>query len=224
MPKKNSLIVLLACTTIFFALTTAFHGRQLAEANGKIEYIEGERDACYLIFKLAASSAKAEQQKREEQRRLKELRRLDIREKVLDLRPTIQARYLDQITDSIDRYSAEQRLDPDLIISLIYIESRFNPLAISPVGAKGLTQVMPLWVNQLEYLNHENDLFDIDTNIRAGTEIYRQYLDLYNGNEELALLAYNRGPHNVNKDLKRNRDPRNGYAVAVLTRYKKLGD
>ncbi|QRN41697.1 MAG: transglycosylase SLT domain-containing protein [Neisseriaceae bacterium] len=80
-------------------------------------------------------------------------------------------------------------LDSQLILGLIQIESRFRRYAISPVGARGLMQVMPFWVSAIG--KPEHNLFDIRTNLRYGCTILRYYLDRENGNLFRALGRYN---------------------------------
>ncbi len=223
--RVRALVILLACTTTFFGLTTIasnmWAARQLMKANSVLQYVIGERDACYnIMFGLKDEYDAQTEQIEEEETYQYEL--LDIKYKVLNLRPYIQARYLDQIIESIHTHSTANNLDSDLVIALIYHESRFDPWAVSPVGAIGLTQVMPFWERDLQFVESREDLFSIDTNIKAGINIYKQYLELYKGNTELALLAYNRGPSRINYDLRRGRNPSNGYEVAILKHYKKL--
>ncbi len=80
-------------------------------------------------------------------------------------------------------------LDPQLVLALITVESKFNQYAISPNGALGIMQVMPFWVKQIGTPNQ--DLLDIRTNIRYGCTILRYYLDKENNNLDLALARYN---------------------------------
>ncbi len=80
-------------------------------------------------------------------------------------------------------------LDPDLVLALIEIESRFKVLAVSPVGAVGLMQVMPFWK---KVIGQESDsLFELRTNIRYGCLILRHYLDIESGQTARALARYN---------------------------------
>ena len=60
------------------------------------------------------------------------------------------------------------------------------------------------------------DLFDRDTNLRIGFRYLRTLMVKYNGNLELALLAYNRGPERVDQLLRAGQDPNNGYVAMVL--------
>lgn len=95
---------------------------------------------------------------------------------------------------------ASQRLnlDPHLLTALVATESGFNPVAVSPKGALGLMQIMP--ETALRYgvapdgtQSQQRKLFDLATNIRAGTRYLRDLLNLFNGRLELALAAYNAG-------------------------------
>ena len=80
-------------------------------------------------------------------------------------------------------------LDPQLVLGLIQVESGFNKYAVSPVGARGLMQVMPFWVRQIG--TGEHNLFDQTTNLRYGCTILRHYLDREQGNLFRALGRYN---------------------------------
>ena len=59
-------------------------------------------------------------------------------------------------------------------------------------------------------------LYDESTNLRIGFRYLRTLIEKYNGNLELALLAYNRGPGTVDRVLKRGGNPDNGYPDMVL--------
>ena len=61
------------------------------------------------------------------------------------------------------------------------------------------------------------DLRDQETNLRIGFKYLKQLVDKYDGNENLALTAYNRGPGTVDRVLKRGGNPDNGYADFVRT-------
>jgi soluble lytic murein transglycosylase-like protein len=79
-------------------------------------------------------------------------------------------------------------LPPDLVLAMIDVESRFDPFAVSPVGAVGLMQVMPFWPRQLGVANQ---LVRIAPNIRMGCEILRFYLRAEHMNWTRALARYN---------------------------------
>lgn len=80
-------------------------------------------------------------------------------------------------------------LDPQMVLGLIQVESGFKKYALSPVGARGLMQVMPFWVRQIG--GPEHNLFDERTNLRYGCTILRHYIDLEHGNLFRALGRYN---------------------------------
>ena len=80
-------------------------------------------------------------------------------------------------------------LDPQIILGLIEVESRFHQYAISNVGAKGLMQVMPFWQRYIG--NESHNLFDVRTNLRYGCTILRHYSNLENGNLTRMLARYN---------------------------------
>ena len=80
-------------------------------------------------------------------------------------------------------------LPPELVLSVIHVESLFNRWAISSVGAQGLMQIMPFWLKEI---GREGDsLFDVKTNLRFGCTILRHYLDKEKGNLTRALARYN---------------------------------
>lgn len=85
-------------------------------------------------------------------------------------------------------YSQRYDLSPELILSVIAVESQFDHFAISNTGARGLMQVMPFWKKKLG--SKDDNLFEIETNIRYGCAILRMYKDRY-GKLSRALAAYN---------------------------------
>ncbi len=80
-------------------------------------------------------------------------------------------------------------LDPQLVLSIITVESRFNKYAISEAGALGFMQVMPFWPKKIG--TGGQNLLDTQTNIRYGCTILKYYLDMEHGNLYNALGRYN---------------------------------
>ena len=95
------------------------------------------------------------------------------------------------IHDAATRYN----LDPNLIHSVISIESNFNPKAVSPKNARGLMQLMP----RTAELMGVKDAFDPGQNIDGGTHYLSVLLKKYSNDLTLALAAYNAGPDSVDK-------------------------
>lgn len=122
---------------------------------------------------------------------------------------------------------------PRLINAVIGVESAGNPKAVSKKGAQGLMQVMPATAREIaEELGIDSyDLKDPETNKLFGAHYLQKMLDLFDGDVELALTAYNQGPNRVKKLLERTKgttladiidhlgpDGR-GYARKVLRRF-----
>lgn len=80
-------------------------------------------------------------------------------------------------------------VDPQLMLGLIQVESGFRKYAVSPVGARGYTQVMPFWVKAIG--NPDHNLFQLRTNLRYGALILRHYIDIEHGDLFRALGRYN---------------------------------
>src|SRR5512147_3164157 len=80
-------------------------------------------------------------------------------------------------------------LDPELVLAVIDVESRYDRFAISSAGAQGLMQIMPFWLDEIGH--PQDNLFVINTNIRLGCTILKYYLDMEKGNLARALARYN---------------------------------
>ena len=92
-------------------------------------------------------------------------------------------------------------------------ESQFDREAMSPVGARGLTQLMPATAKEqagkLGLPWDPNRLTeDIGYNVMIGSSFFDRMLNYYQGNYVLAVASYNAGPGNVNKFIRANGDPR----------------
>ncbi len=96
------------------------------------------------------------------------------------------------LDELITKIAMETGLDPKLLHALVIIESAYNTRAVSPVGARGLTQLMPGTAAELGV----RDVFNTKQNLRAGA----RYLAIQIGrfsDIRLALAAYNAGPNRV---------------------------
>lgn len=91
--------------------------------------------------------------------------------------------------------AAEFGVDEALLRAVVHAESAFNPNALSNKGAQGLMQLMPGTADDLGVDNP----FDAVQNIRGGAQYLAQQLKAFQGNEKLAMAAYNAGPANVSK-------------------------
>lgn len=85
--------------------------------------------------------------------------------------------------------AARAGLDPELVLSIIQVESNFRKYAVSSAGARGYMQVMPFWIDLIG--SPEHNLFHLRVNLRYGCTILRHYLDLERGDYFRALGRYN---------------------------------
>lgn len=105
--------------------------------------------------------------------------------------------------ETIRKQAAEKHLDPALIAGVIYAESKFAPEQ-SSAGAEGLMQILPETAYFIAHLSGgsrftESDLATPSINVAYGSYYLRYLLDHYNGNEMLAVAAYNAGLANVDR-------------------------
>lgn len=120
---------------------------------------------------------------------------------------------------TIQVYSRIYQVDEELINAIIKQESCFNEGAHSRVGAIGLMQLMPATSLDLGI----NDPWNPEHNIQGGIKYISQMLDMFDGNNKLAIAAYNAGPGNVNKykGIPPFRETKN-YVKKVYGEYKRL--
>jgi len=99
------------------------------------------------------------------------------------------------LNEVVNSASATYHLDPDLVNSVIHVESAFNARAVSPKGARGLMQLMPSTASALGV----KDTFDSEANVGGGSRYLRELLERYDFDLVKALAAYNAGPGRVDQ-------------------------
>jgi len=93
----------------------------------------------------------------------------------------------------VDHIARQHDVDRDLVHSMIRVESNYNPFAVSNKGALGLMQLVPSTARRFGVA----DVFDPAQNVEGGVRYLKYLLDLYEGNNQLALAAYNAGEGTV---------------------------
>jgi len=93
----------------------------------------------------------------------------------------------------VNAASKRNNLDPDLVNSVILVESGFDPNAVSPKGARGLMQLMPQTAARMGVQN----AMDPAANVEGGTRYLGELLSRYHHDLNKALAAYNAGPDRV---------------------------
>jgi hypothetical protein len=83
----------------------------------------------------------------------------------------------------------EAGVDPELALALAFVENRFRPKGVSPKGAIGPMQIMPVTAKAYGY--EAKDLYDLETNVELGLRIFKDNLVNYNNNTRAALANYN---------------------------------
>jgi soluble lytic murein transglycosylase len=105
--------------------------------------------------------------------------------------------------ETFKRHASARQVPSTELMAIARRESAFFPQARSPVGARGLMQIMPATGKQvassLGQRHRNSDLYEVDHNVLLGSAYYRQLLDRFGGNRVFALTAYNAGPHRVDR-------------------------
>jgi soluble lytic murein transglycosylase-like protein len=100
------------------------------------------------------------------------------------------------LAEIITEAAKQHGVDPNLVAAMAFKESRFNPTAVSRIGAEGIMQLKP---KTARYLGVK-DSFDPKQNVFGGAKYLRKMLDRFDGNIDLALAGYNAGPERVAKE------------------------
>lgn len=126
--------------------------------------------------------------------------------------PAAARPWLDAIQAAATRYG----VDPDLLTSLVWTESSFQPEAVSPVGALGLGQLMPATARSLG-VDPKDPIQNLDGSARMLSGLIEDF-----GRVDHALAAYNVGPNGLRRGLAEGRTPGAGYAAAVAAKYRTI--
>jgi soluble lytic murein transglycosylase-like protein len=94
-----------------------------------------------------------------------------------------------EVLRTVQYEATRARLDPQLVLGIIEVESGFRKYAVSTAGARGYMQVMPFWMKLIG--SPRDNLFQLRTNLAYGCVILRHYVDMENGDYFRALMRYN---------------------------------
>ena len=120
-------------------------------------------------------------------------------------------------------------MDPLMVASIVARESSFRSRVVSRAGAVGLMQLRPFVAEQVAQKsriewNGLQTLHSPDHNVRLGILYYKQLLERFDGDAEVALTAYLYGPTRVGRQLSRGTYRGSSYADDILGLYAKLSD
>ena len=133
-----------------------------------------------------------------------------------------------RVLAAIVRESHRNGLDPVMVAAVIQVESRFDPFAVSHMGACGLMQLMPPTAQGLlpdkDPALKARHLFNPVLNIELGTAYIAQLLQRFDGDMQRALIAYNAGPSVARSLVRGSKAYRRlaAYPRAVFTAYRNL--
>lgn len=114
-------------------------------------------------------------------------------------RELLEVLYPSPYLEDLRKALKNDQLDPIVVLSLIRQESVFNPQARSPVGARGLMQLMPTTARRMKRSVRDNHLVNPTVNIELGTKYFKGLVKRYDGNLVYVLGAYNAGEARVER-------------------------
>jgi len=118
----------------------------------------------------------------------------------------VELRFPRAFDKKINQHAQSQEINPAWAFAIARRESSFMTDARSPVGAKGLMQLMPNTAKQLKHGSVSRKyLYNAENNIKLGTKYLRKLLDKNKGNQVLATASYNAGPYRVGRWLKNSK-------------------
>jgi soluble lytic murein transglycosylase-like protein len=113
---------------------------------------------------------------------------------LLDMSNRLQ-RYMDDeqlrisLLKQVHHEASLAKLQPELVLAVIEVESYFDSYAVSSAGAQGIMQVMPFWLKEIGRPN--DNLIVLQTNLRMGCTILKYYMDMEKNDLHKALARYN---------------------------------
>lgn len=127
--------------------------------------------------------------------------------------------YPTDYADFVEAYSQKYNLEKSFVFAVIKCESGFDERAVSPVGARGLMQIMPETFSWLQSKTKESlsdeMLFDGETSIKYGCFMYSMLFDKYES-KETAVAAYHAGTGNVSRWLKNEEYSADGKSLSHI--------
>ncbi len=114
-------------------------------------------------------------------------------------RALLKVLYPDPYFNDLKKIVKKHNLDPIVVLSLVRQESVFNPLAKSPVGARGLMQIMPATARRVRKGTRDKHLITPQTNMEIGTTYFKGLMKRYEDNLVYVLAAYNAGEGRVDR-------------------------
>lgn len=138
--------------------------------------------------------------------------------------PASARQYFNAFDATFTSVGAERNIEPALLKSIAWCETRLDPCAVSPTGAQGLMQFMPATFDAVAGAADAEDPFDPEHSIRSAGVYIAALLNYWQGNLEAVVASYNAGPHAVARAMKRGRvvpaiAETQGYVACVLGAY-----
>lgn len=128
-----------------------------------------------------------------------------------------------RIYAAVDKYATQYKVDRNLVLGIIKQESNFDASVVSDSGAMGVMQLMDF--NCEAY--GVTEPFNIEQNVEGGVKHIKEYLNMFNGDVEMALMAYNGGPGTMERrgvkssnDLYKMPSETQNYVPKVINYYK----
>lgn len=146
---------------------------------------------------------------------------------IRDHRRTTDESWRQRLADAIYHEAVAAEVDPLMVASIVAKESSFRTRVVSHAGAVGLMQLRP-WVAEDVAERRAVEWKGMDTlhsprlNVRLGILYYQELVDTFEGDEHLALAAYNNGPTRIRRQLRNGNFNGSAYAERVMGFYEEL--